>query len=206
METGFKPVSTGNMQFNTSRMKKRISFILFLIPVLVLPFIMNTSCSTTKSLAAFDVNYTFPKVYFSYSGKAGKLPEVTLYTGKLTINLDSILIANHIPSGFIGSAYLSKMSMVITAPPEATFNWLESVRMIGCTDSTFQTTTAFGSATGINPAAKSIDMVLDKVDLKPILFKNSYWLRILATPSGQIPASTISMYMESAIKLHIEPL
>ena len=188
-------------------MKNRFSFILFLIPVILLPFFMVSSCSTAKSLAAFDVNYTFPKVYFSYSVTNQKLPEVTLYTGKLTINLDSILSANHIPSGLIGSAYLSKLSMVITAPPEATFNWLASVRIIGSRDSTFQTSTAFGSATGIDPTAKSIDLVLDKVDLKPILNnQHSYWIKILATPSGQLPASSVSMYLESAIKLHIEPL
>ena len=187
-------------------MKIRFSPLMFLCTVLALPFLTFTSCSKAKQLAAFDVIYTFPKVYFSYAPKDQKLPEITLYTGKLSINMDSILSANHIPSGIIASAYLSRLAMVITAPPEATFNWLESVRMIGSVDSTFVQPTNLGSATGIDPAAKSIDLALEKVDIKPILFKNSYYLRILATPSGQIPASSISMYLDSQVKLHIEPL
>jgi hypothetical protein len=96
--------------------------------------------------------------------------------------------------------------MVITAPPGATFNWLASVRMIGSADSTFQQPTNLGSATGIDPNATTIDLALEKVDIKPILFKNSYYLKILAIPSGQIPSSSINMYLDSQIKLHIEPL
>jgi hypothetical protein len=165
------------------------------------------SCSKAKQLAAFDVTYTFPKVYFSYSATyEKKFPEVTLYTGKFSINLDSILSANHIPSGIIASAYLSRLAMVITAPPGATFNWLKSVRMQGSVDSTFQNPTNLGSATSIDPTATTIDLALEKVDIKPLLFNNSYYLRILVTPSGQVPSSSINMYLDSQIKLHIEPL
>ncbi len=187
-------------------MKTRFSLFLLLSAVLIPSFIVITSCSKTKQLAAFDVTYNFPKVYFSYTAKVQDLPEVTLYTGKLSINLDSILSANHIPSGIIASAYLSRLNMVITAPPGATFNWLESVRMIGSADSTFQQTTNLGSAQNIPSTATTIELVLEKVDIKPILFKNSYYLKILATPSGQIPSSSINMYLDSQIKLHIEPL
>ena len=187
-------------------MKIRFLLFLSLCVVLVLPVFTFTSCSKAKQLAAFDVTYTFPKVYFNYAVKNQRLPELTLYTGKLAINLDSILSANHIPSGIIASAYLSRLAMVITAPPGATFNWLSSVRMIGSVDSTFLNPTNLGSATGIDPNATTIDLALEKVDTKPILFKNSYYLKILATPSGQIPASSINMYLDSQIKLHIEPL
>jgi len=187
-------------------MKIRFLLFLSLCTILLIPFFTITSCSKAKQLSAFDVVYTLPKVYFSYTVKNLKLPEVTIYTGKLSINLDSILNANNFPSGIIASAYLSRIAMVITAPPEATFNWLESVRMVGSVDSTFQQPTDLGSATGIDPKAKSIDLALNKVDIKPILFKNSYYLKILATPSGQIPTSSINMYLDSQIKLHIEPL
>lgn len=187
-------------------MKTRFSLFLLFCAVIALPVFL-TSCSKAKELAAFDVTYNFPKVSFSYSvTKLKVLPEVTLYTGKLSINMDSILSANHVPSGIIGSAHLSKLSMVITAPPGATFNWLASVRMIGSADSTFQQPTSLGSATNIPPTATSIDLALEDVDIKPILFKNSYWLRILATPSGTLPGSSISMYLDSQIKIHIEPL
>jgi hypothetical protein len=187
-------------------MKIRFLLVLFLCAVVMLPFFTITSCSKTKQLAAFDVVYNFPKVYFSYTAKDLKLPEVTLYTGKLSINLDSILSANQIPSGFIASAFLSRLAMVITAPHGATFNWLASVRMIGSADSTFQQPIDLGSATGIDPNATTIDLVRNQVDIKPILFKNSFYIKILATPSGQIPSSSINMYLDSQIKLHIEPL
>jgi hypothetical protein len=187
-------------------MKTRFSLLLILCAVVIIPFFTLTSCSKAKQLTAFDVTYTFPKVYFSYAVKDLDLPEITLYTGKLSVNLDSILRANQIPNGVISSAYLSRLAMVITAPPGATFNWLASVRMIGSADSTFQQPTNLGSATGIDPNATTIDLALEKVDIKPILFKNSYYLKILAIPSGQIPSSSINMYLDSQIKLHIEPL
>jgi hypothetical protein len=174
--------------------------------MVLLPFLTITSCKKASQLAAFDVIYTFPKVYFSYGPKNLKIQEVTVYTGKLTINMDSILSANHIPSGVIGSAYLTRLAIVITAPPEATFNWLASVRMVGCADSTFQQSTELGTATGIDPLATRIDLALKEVDIRPILFKNSYYVRVLATPSGQLPASSMNMYLDSQIKIRIEPL
>jgi hypothetical protein len=187
-------------------MKMRFLLFMLLCTVLTWPLFTSTSCSSAKHLAAFDVIYTFPKVYFSYGKKSEKLPEVTLYTGKLSVNMDSILSASHIPSGIIASAFLSRMAMVITAPPQATFKWLKSVRIIGCIDSTFQQTTELAYDTAVNPNATRIDLALNKTDIKPIFFKNSYYLRILATPSGQLPDSTMSLYLDSQIKLHIEPL
>lgn len=187
-------------------MKTRFLLFMILCTVLTWPLVTSTSCSSAKHLAAFDVTYTFPKVYFSYGKKSQKLPEVTLYTGKLSVNMDSILSANHIPSGVFTSAYLSRLAMVITAPPAATFKWLKSVRMVGCVDSTFQQVTELGSDTAVNPLATRIDLALNKIDIKPIFFKNSYYLRILATPSGQLPDSTMNIYLDSQIKLHIEPL
>jgi hypothetical protein len=187
-------------------MKIRSFVFLTICLALALPLFTVNSCTTAKQLSAFDVMYSFPKVYFSYGVKYQKLPEVTLYTGKLSIDMDSILTANHVPSGIIASAYLSKLAMVITAPPGATFNWLEAVRMIGSVDSTFQQTTELGSAVGINPDATTVELVLNKVDIKPILFKNSYYLKILATPSGQVPSASVNMYLDSQVRLHIEPL
>jgi hypothetical protein len=187
-------------------MKIRFLLFLSLCTILLIPFFTITSCSKAKQLSAFDVVYTLPKVYFSYTVKSLKLPEVTIYTGKLSINLDSILSANNFPSGVIASAYLSRLAMVITAPPGATFNWLKSVRMVGSADSTFLHPTDLGSDTLIDPNATTIDLALKNVDIKPILFKNNFYLKILATPSGQIPASSINMYLDSQIKLHIEPL
>ena len=187
-------------------MKNRFLLFLLLCAVLIPPSLIITSCNKAKQLAAFDVLYTFPKVYFNYGPKNKKIPEVTLYTGKLAINLDSILNAIYIPSGIIASAYLSRVAMIITAPQEATFSWLKSVRMVGSADSTFQQITDLGSDTAVDPCAKTINLILNKVDIKPILFKNSYNLKILATPSGQAPPSSISMYLDSQVKLHIEPL
>jgi len=187
-------------------MKIRFSLILFLFAIFLLPFFTITSCNKASQLAAFDVIYNFPRVSFVYSSKDKKTQELTIYSCKLTINFDSILSANHIPSGIIASAYLTKLAMAITAPPEATFNWLASVRMVGSADSTFQQTTDLGSASGIDPAAKNIELILNKTDIRPILFKNSYYLKVFATPSGQIPPASISMYLDSQIKLHIEPL
>jgi hypothetical protein len=187
-------------------MKIRSCLIMLLPAVLAFSAIGFHSCSKAKDLTAFDVTCNLPKIYLNYPPRGNPRSEVTLYTGKVKIPLDSLLTANHIPSGVIASAYLSRLAMVITNPPEATFNWLTAIRIIGSADSTFQQVTQIGSATGIDPGARTIEMTLDKVDLKPIIRTDTYFLRVLATLSGQVPASTVSMYIDSQVKLHIEPL
>jgi hypothetical protein len=188
-------------------MKIRFSLLILLCTTLTLSLFIGSSCNSIKKAAAFDVIYTFPKVHFSYVPQNKKLSEITLYTTKLTINFDSILGANHIPSGVIASAYLSRLALVITAPPEANFNWLQSVRMVGCIDSTFQQTTDLASNTSIDPGTRNLNLSLNPVDIKPLLFQNGYYLKILAVPSGQAPTFTsLDMYLDSQVKLHIEPL
>jgi hypothetical protein len=188
-------------------MKMRFSFFILLCAALMLFLFTGNSCNSIKKAAAFDVIYTFPKVHFNYVPQNKKLSEITLYTTKLTINFDSILGANHIPSGVIASAYLSKLALVITDPPDANFNWLQSIRMVGCIDSTFQQTTDLASATSIDPGTRNLNLALTPVDIKPLIFQNSYYLKILAVPSGQTPTFTsINLYLDSQVKLHIEPL
>lgn len=188
-------------------MKGLSSLFLSLCTISLMLSFTFISCNNAKELTSFDVVYNFPNVYFTYSQNDLKSTQVILYTGKLTINFDSILGANHIPSGIISSAYLSKLAMIITAPPQATFNWLASVNVYGSSDSTFQQPILLGADTVNDPSAKNINLVLNNVDLKPILYKYSYFVEVSATPSGQAPAaSSINMYLVSQIKLHIEPL
>jgi hypothetical protein len=187
-------------------MKTRFSIFIYCCAMALIPFLILGSCNEARKLTAFDVIYNLPKVTFSYAAKDLKITELTIYSGKLTIKFDSILNANQIPSGIIASAYLTRLAMVITAPPEATFNWLSAVSILGSADSTFQQTTLLGTATGIDPTTKNINLVLTNVDIRPILFKNSYYVEIVATPSGQVPASSINMYLDTQVKLHIEPL
>jgi hypothetical protein len=97
--------------------------------------------------------------------------------------------------------------MVITAPPEATFNWISSVTMLGSADTSFQHPTTLGYETNIDPSSRTLNLTLPNVDIKPILFNNSYYIEVLATPSGQLPSSSsINMYLDSQVRLHIEPL
>ncbi len=168
-------------------MKIRFSLFMHLYALALISFFTISSCNEVRKLTAFNIIYNFPKVYFNYALKDQKITELTLYSSKLTINFDSILNANQIPSGIIASAYLTKLTMVITAPPEATFNWITSVSILGSADSTFKQTTLLGTATGINPMVKTINLALNYIDIKPILFNYSYYLEILATPSGQVP-------------------
>ena len=105
--------------------------------------------------------------------------QLLLLKSKLSINFDSILSANHVPSGIIASAYLSRLAMVITAPPEATFNWLSSVTMLGSVDTSFQKPTTLGSETNIDPSSRTLNLTLPNVDIKPILFDNSYYIEVL---------------------------
>jgi hypothetical protein len=131
------------------------------------------------------------------------LEEVTLYSGEIKIPLDSILSSNHI-NGEIKSATIIKMSMVITDPPDSTFDWLSFVRIIGCADSTFVPSTTLASQGIIDPKEKTIHFGYR--DLTPVLLKESYFMKLLVTPTVKVPSSSMRMYLNTKIALWVRPL
>ena len=197
-------------------MKLRLSYLILGI-VMGISLLALQSCEKRTQVVVITLYYTYdaPKVYFTYQqGVDLKLlnlnqQELTLYTGKFTIPLDSILSMMIYHNGEIESATLTKFTMVMTDPKDSTFDWVSSSHVVGSVDSTFNSPFNLTSSDNINLTNKTIDFLPNRnyAPLSSILSKdNSYYLRVLFTPRTTIPASTMKMYLTYEINLVIRPL
>jgi len=185
-------------------MKIRSKRSLLLFAAMGISLLTFFSCEKRTQVISYYFEYTVPNIYFNYPSNSSGLEEVTLYTGKIKIPLDSILSSNHI-NGEIKSATIIKMSMVITDPPDSTFDWLSLVRIIGCADSTFVPSTNLVSQGIIDPKEKTIHFS-SYIDLTPVLVKESCYIKLFATPTVKVPSSSVRMYLSTKIALAIRPL
>ena len=185
-----------------SKLSSKLSLLLFAaMGIFLLAF---CSCGKRTQVISYYFEYSVPSIYFNYPSNKSGLEEVTLYSGKIKIPLDSILSSNHI-NGEIKSATIIKMSMAITDPPDSTFDWLSLVRITGCADSTFVPSTDLVSAGIIDPKEKTIHFS-SYIDLTPVLLKEGFFIKLLVTPTVKVPSSSIRMYLNTKIALFVRPL
>ena len=187
-------------------MKTKFGLLLVVIAFSALILGVHSSCSDVKKYVAFDVTYNMPKVNFNYVPSKLKSGEVLLYSGKNTMNLDSMLMAHDIPTGWIQSASFSHLAITITAPEGATFSWLHSARAIASADSTFTPNVELGSVAVTDTTAKSLTLVLNNVELQPYIHRNVFYYEIRGTLNGTCPYNLVSMYLSGQLMLHVEPL
>jgi len=188
-------------------MRTKTTVLLALLALAAIPLFLYTSCNKTKKLAAFDVTYDLPKVYFTYSSTLQlKSEEVILHIGQAKIALDSILKVHDIPSGIIGSATFSHFAITITDPPDATFSWLQSARALASANASFNPNAELANVVNNDPAAKTINMTLNNVELTQYMNNTTFYYQILGTLNGTLPSNIVAMFLDSQLKLHIEPL
>ena len=80
-------------------MRKLVSSRLFFF--LASAMVCYTSCTKTNDLTAVDVTLKLPRTYFTYTSSELKSAEVILYTGMISLNLDSILNVYGFSAGLI---------------------------------------------------------------------------------------------------------
>jgi hypothetical protein len=178
-----------------------------LLALAAFPLFLCTSCHETKKAAAFDVTYNLPRIYFTYTSTLLKSGEVILYSGNDKINLDSILMAHDIPTGMITSAKLSQFSMTMTEPPDASFSWLQSMRFLVSADPSFNPNVELGNFVNNDPAAKTVNLTLNNVEMIPYMNNTTFYYRILASIQVvSLPSNMVTMFRDLQLKLHIEPL
>jgi hypothetical protein len=187
-------------------MKTKIVMMVALIGLASFFLSYFTSCSTAKQYTAFDVTYNLPKVNFNYPVSILKSGEVILYSGQININLDSILMAHDIPSGMITSLQFSQFAITITDPPEASFGWLQSARAVASSEASFDPNVELGNAVNNDTTAKTVNLTMNNVELQQYIHKTSFYYKVLGTLNGPLPYEMVSMYLNSTLKLHIEPL
>jgi len=182
-------------------------FFLSAFVLLAVPLIYLSSCSKVKELTSVDVTMKLPRQHFTYTGTSLKTTgEVVLYSGPVTINLDSVLNAYGFSSGIIQTTYFTNLSVTIEVPADSTFHWLTSMRATVADNQSFQPENQIGSVTNSNPAAKTVVVTLDNVNIRPYLSKPSFYVRLYGILNGPLPAATVGMFLDGSIVFRVEPI
>ena len=182
--------------------------------VMGISFLALQSCGKRTQVITLFYTYDAPKVYFTYQQGVNmnllslNQQELTLYTGKFKIPLDSIMRLMVYPKGEIETATLTKFTMVMTDPKDSTFDWVSSAHIVGSVDSTFASPSNLTSFDNIDLTNKTIDFLpnRDYAPITSILSQNNYYLRFLVTPSATVPTSPMKMYLNYEVNLVIRPL
>lgn len=184
-------------------MRKLVSSRLFFF--LASAMVCYTSCTKTNDLTAVDVTLKLPRTYFTYTSSELKSAEVILYTGMISLNLDSILNVYGFSAGLIQNTYFTNLTVSIVQPPSATLGWLSSMRATVSDDQTFQAEKQIGSLTNTDPNATSVIVTMNNLNFRPYLTKPGFYLRLYGVPSGQPPAKTLSMFFDGSIQFRVNP-
>ena len=195
-------------------MKLRLSSPILWI-VMGISLLALQSCGKRTEVITMFYSYDAPKVYFTYQQGVNRnflsptQQELTIYTGKFKIPMDSILRLINVPKGEIETATLTKFKMVMTDPKDSTFDWVSYAHIVGSSDSTFASPHNLTSYYNNDLTNKTIDFLPGRGSspIDSILSKdNSFYLRLLFTPSTPVPTSPMKMYLNYEVNLVIRPL
>jgi hypothetical protein len=167
---------------------------------------MLPSCSKFQDLAAFDVRYTIPRTTFTYIPSTFKSGEQLLYAGPVTANLDSIMNANGVSSGIVGTTTFTSLSVTIAEPSDLTFSWLLSARGEISQNADFAPVQQIGYVENTDTTAKTVILTLNNINIRPYLGARLFYVRIFGVLNGPVPADWVKMYIDGQLLMHIEPL
>ena len=185
-------------------MKTRILLIIF--SVAVFPVLFNSSCTTVKKVVAFDYTYKIPRTAFTYTPSLLKTGEQLLFSGPVTANLDSILNANGLSSGVVGTTTFTKCSVTIEKPDSVTFSWLQSMRGEISSVVDFNPAQQVGTVTNTDPMAKTVNLTTNNTNIRPYLGSKNFYFRIYGTLNGPVPVPWVQMYLDGQLTMRLQPL
>ncbi len=176
----------------------------WIIALLGIPMIVLASCSKVAELASVDVTYKIPRTHFTYTPVTLKSGEQILYSDFVKINVDSLLNANGLSSGTVQDPICISFSITITAPPEATFGWLQSARAMVADNAAFSSAVEIGSVVNSGGTGKTVVLTVNN---NVIPFGSTgFYIRIDGILTGPVPYAWVQMYFDSELRITLEPL
>ena len=183
-------------------MKTKKVFILILLATIPVLFF---SCDKIKDLANVNVTYELPRIPFRYTPTGEKSGEVILCTEQVTLNVDSIL-NKYLPGGSLEETTFSTFSITIQEPDTANFGWLTSARAVISPDASFSSYVQVGNVTNNGATNKTVALVMNNDNIRPYLGTTGFYIRVYGVLNGPVPYEWLQMYIDSALKLQIQPL
>lgn len=183
-------------------MKTKLILVFLMLTIIPVFFI---SCEQLKSLTAVTVTYDVPRIPFTYTPTTSKSGEQILCTEQVNLNIDSLLNV-YLPGGELGTTTFSQFSITIELPDTANFAWLQSARAVVSQDITFTTTQVVGTVENISPDAKTVVLTMNNDNIRPLLGTQGFYFRVYGVVTGPVPYEWLQMYIDSQLKLNIQPL
>ncbi|MGC8864117.1 MAG: hypothetical protein ACP5O2_00190 [Bacteroidales bacterium] len=185
-------------------MIKEKSGIFLLLAFLFLTF---ASCEKLKDLTKFDVQMNLPAQNFTLNKPAVKnshAPVDLFYDFSVSINLDSIKQAHGLSSFGIENGKITKALLTLTSPENATLGFLISARLVYFEATGGETLVAHTG--NISPDAKSVELILDAVDLTTFIKNKNFNGRIYLSVDPALMPPTADFSLSETIKFTVNPL
>ena len=177
---------------------------LFFYTIGLIPAVFLHSCSKDAEQASVDIKYTPARTYFTYTPLTIKASEVILYSGFVRVNIDSLLSANGILIGSVENPRFTKFSISIASPQEANFTWLQSARAVVSDNIPDPYLVEIGDVVNGGGTGKTIIL---QMNYNKIYFGiNGFSLTAYATLTGPVPYQWLQMYIDSELKMTLNPI
>lgn len=189
---------------------KRITLLTLFAGFFVMAFVA-TSCDKVKELASFKVSINSPEHRFvldsaNFLTKAS-MEETLLTSQHITVNIDSVLNANGVSSATITNGTLTNVVMAIVAPEGTNFDWLSSARVTASTSlENLANGTEVAHTGTIEAGSTSITFILDNAAITQYINNNNFYIGLYGTLAGPLPASQITLSLNSTVVFTINPL
>jgi len=190
-------------------MKKVTLFTMFL--GIVAAAFLTTSCEKVKDLTSFSVSLPSPEHQFTLDSADYALKSIaseTLFTYQhITVNIDSILNAHGVSSATITNGNITNVVVTILLPEDKNFDWLGSARLVAGTDlQTLSAGTQIARTGTIAPGSISVSLILDNAAITNLINNNNFYLGLYGTLLGPLPASQLTLSLNSTLVFTISPL
>ncbi len=182
----------------------------FIFPIgmlfLGLTLFLSSCEEAVKDLARFEVNYDLPTVSFDLDSLNFKSNEVVLAQQSINANIDSILEANNVSGGTLENAQFTKVTVTITSPESATFDFIENMRVSVALSADFSDEVQVAETGTIEEGSNSVDFIFDNMDMSPYMSASMFHARLYGELNGPVPFGIVGMQWLSSVVVTIQPL
>lgn len=162
------------------------------------------SCEKIKDAAQFDLLYEVPEATIGLDSTLIEVAdnEQVMVQKEIYISLDSIRRKHDLDS--FEEAKFDYIRIEVVTPASADLKFISKLKATVMAPGIAETEVA--SYTGNGTAGKTIDMVLEDSPITPFLMNERFTLRVYARFAPPLPASTVTVKLNSRIRITVQPL
>lgn len=181
---------------STFNFSKMVAILLFAATV--------AGCEKIKEAAEFDLLYEVPELQIPLDSTVVSVvdTEQVMMQKEIFISLDSIRRKHDLDS--FKEARFDYIRVELVTPPNANLSFISQLKATVSAPGIEETEVALFTANG--PVGKTIDMSLHDAPITPFLMNEKFTLKVYARFAPPLPASTVTLKLNSRIRITVQPL